>query len=616
MKTFKNVLGVLVVLTFAFSLSGSMVAQAATSPSLGAAASYSVLSGAGATNGGSGQTTISGNFGVYPASSYTDTAGLPTVFSTVGNPHLGTVPAQNAQAAQLAIFNGPGGIEAGTQPCTVVNLPTYDLTGLTLNPGVYCTDVDFLLHGTLTLNGTGDPATDVWIFRSGRDFVGTAGANIVFSGTGGLPCNVWWRLVRDATFTADNAIVGNILAANSITFGQSATLDGRAFAYTAAVTLLGNTISGPTCSVPTPAPSGGNRQLYGNLTVIKNVINDNGGVKTVADFPLFANGMLVSSSVANTIRTDSYHITETQDSRYTQTFSGDCSVSGDLYVNPGDNKICLITNNDIGAPVVVPPVPPLIDVVKVPSPLALPAGPGLVTYTYTLKNIGTVPVTNVTMIDDSCGPTALISGDTNSDSKLDVTETWTYRCSTNLTATHTNTVVATGWANSISATDIAYATVVVGAPVVPPLIHVTKVPNPLTLLAGGGLVTYTEKITNPGTVALSNVKLVDDKCSPMKFIGGDINADQKLDSTETWTYTCSVKLTKTTSNTAVATGEANGLTVRDFAIATVVVAAVVPGLPNTGFAPVAGSVWNVVAIVGLFMLLSVSIVLVIKKRNI
>ena len=146
----------------------------------------------------------------------------------------------------------------------------------------------------------------------------------------------------------------------------------------------------------------------------------------------------------------------------------------------------------------VPPVPPLIDVVKVPSPLALPAGPGPVPYTYTLRNIGTVPVTNITMVGDTCSPITLVSGDINANAVLDVSETWTYTCSTTLSATHTNTVVATGWANGVSATDIASATVVVGLPVVPPLIHVTKVPSPLALPAGGGMVTYTETSHQPG----------------------------------------------------------------------------------------------------------------------
>jgi LPXTG-site transpeptidase (sortase) family protein len=187
------------------------------------------------------------------------------------------------------------------------------------------------------------------------------------------------------------------------------------------------------------------------------------------------------------------------------------------------------------------------------------------------------------MIDDSCSSPALISGDTNNNSKLDVNETWIYKCSTNLSATHTNTVVATGSANGISAVDIAKATVVVGASIVPPLIHVTKIPNPLLLPTPGGTVTYTETVTNPGTVALSNVTLTDDKCSPVAYVSGDLNNDSKLDSNESWIYTCTTNLNQTTTNTATATGTANGLTAKDLAVATVVVS--IPHTPKTGFPP-------------------------------
>jgi len=580
--------GVLLVVPLVLGIAGTTPAFAATSPSLGAADSYSVLSGAAATNGGAGTTTISGNLGVSPAAAYNDVAANPTVFLTAGNPHLADVSAADAQSAQLAVFNGPGGIEAGSQPCTTTYAVTQDLTGLVLDPGVYCTPLDFLLSGTLTLNGTGAPATDVWIFRSERDFVGTGTANIVFSGTGGVPCNVWWRLVRDATFTADNDIVGNILAANDITFGQDATLDGRAFAYTGAVTMLGNTISGPTCATPPASPGGRRRQA--TINVVKTVINDNGGTKTLTDFPLFVNEMEVVSGETNIFFAGSYSVTETSDANYTQTFSGDCDINGELFLNQGDNLFCIITNNDIGPALPVPPVPPLISVLKVPSPLALPNGPGTVLYTYTLENIGTVPVTDITMVGDSCSPLDFISGDLNNNNQLEVSETWIYHCSTILSETHTNTIVATGWANGLSVVDIASATVIVGEPIVPPLIHVTKVPRPLTLPAGGGMVTYIERITNPGTVPLSNVRLTDDKC-------GDRNRNSMLDPNERWTYICRARLTETTTNTAIASGEANGITVRDFAIVTVVVATPVPTrpaspvivpvptLPKTGFPP-------------------------------
>ena len=99
--------------------------------------------------------------------------------------------------------------------------------------------------------------------------------------------------------------------------------------------------------------------------------------------------------------------------------------------------------------------------------MALPNGPSPVTYTYTLRNIGTVPVTNVTMIGDTCSPIVLFSGDTNNDAKLDVNETWVYKCTKTITATHTNTVVATGQANGLTARDFAIATVIVAAPALP-----------------------------------------------------------------------------------------------------------------------------------------------------
>jgi uncharacterized repeat protein (TIGR01451 family) len=329
-----------------------------------------------------------------------------------------------------------------------------------------------------------------------------------------------------------------------------------------------------------------NDDIAPTLVVNKIIVNDNAGTKLLpSDFSLKVDGIGVTHGAVNTTTIGLHTVSETADSSYTATIGGHCAVDGTITLGLGDIKICTITNDDIvvssgGGGGGRRRVPPLIDVVKIPSPLALPNGPGPVTYTYTLRNIGTTPVENITMVGDTCSPIKLISGDINGDLKLDLNETWVHTCTTTLSSTHTNTVTATGWANGISATDIASATVVVGA-VTPPLIHVTKVPSPLFLLNGGGTITYTEKITNPGIVPLTNVHLVDDKCSPVTYISGDTNNDSKLDTTETWTYTCKKILNKTTTNTATAEGVANGITIRDFAIATVVVS--VPSLPITGF---------------------------------
>jgi len=360
------------------------------------------------------------------------------------------------------------------------------------------------------------------------------------------------------------------------------------------------------------------------ITVAKVIINDNGRTKTIADFSLFVNTTSVVSGVTNIFPAPAaaYVVTETGDANYTKTFSGDCDSTGHIGLSPGDNKICIITNNDIGAPIVVPPVPPLIDIVKVPSPLALPAGPGPVTYTYTLRNTGTVPVTNITMVGDTCSPINLVSGDSNANATLEVNETWLYRCSTILVETHTNIITATGWANGISDVDIASATVIVGEPIVPPLIHVTKIPSPLVLPAGEGMVTYTYIVTNPGTEPLSDVTIADDKCTglPSRISGhpGDSNKNNLLESNETWNFTCQSKLTQTTTNTGMATGSANGLTARDVAIVTVVVNAaapvvntVVPKLPNTGYPEDMGTA---AGFVGILIAASASFIVFRKRR--
>jgi len=596
MKKLSNVL--IITLGFAFLLSlvnPAPVLAAATLPPLGAAASFSVLAQTLIT----GTSAISGDVGL-------NSSGAGITALTTSNV-AGTIYATNMAGPSEGILSSS--VQADALAAYTTNIPGQTLTsnqgpnlnGLTLTPGVY--DIgDGLLTTTLTLDGPG-----VYIFRASSGLTSSGSVNLI---NGARACDVFWRVQSLATLNG-GSFVGTILAGTGIHFTTAnVTLNGRALAIGGDVTMITNTISGPTCA----APLGTGGVTEGTITVVKHVINDSGGTMAVADFPLFINGTKAVSGVTyNYAAPTTYNITETSNANYTRTFSGDCNASGQLNLVRGLNEFCIVTNNDIGAPAVVPLVPPLIDVVKVPSPLSLPNGPGLVTYTYTLRNIGTVPVTDITMVGDTCSPINRISGDTNNDSKLDLNETWVYTCATTLQATHTNIVTATGWANGLSATDIASAQVIVGLPIVPPLIHVTKVPSPLALLAGGGMVTYTEKISNPGVVALSNVTLNDDKCSPMKYVSGDINNDSKLDVTETWTYTCESKLTQTTTNTAIASGQANGLTVRDIAVATVVVAAAVPALPSTGFAP-SLSPLNIALLAAFALLLSISLFAVLKKR--
>ncbi|KKW10933.1 MAG: hypothetical protein UY50_C0024G0023 [Parcubacteria group bacterium GW2011_GWA2_49_9] len=595
------------------------------------AGNFSILTKTGITNTGSHTTSITGNIGSSPITA----AAMDNVFCTEiagtiygvdaaytgsgaascfkGNPPSGNkTVVDNAVLDMEAAYTdaagraGPDGLNVGAGTLSA---------GTIFTPGLYKWTTDVSVTGTTTLSGG---ASDIWIFQiSGNLNLSSAGSiatgvHIALTG-GAVASNVFWQVggATGATLGTYSTFNGTILSAKQIILQTGAVLNGKALAQTQA-TLDANTVASTLMSIITPTTSR-STQRPGSLTVVKTLINDNGGTKTVANFPLFIDGVSISSGSTNEFSNTATHIvTETPDVRYVGVFSGDCDASGRVSVSVNDNKICILTNNDIGTAAAVVPIPPLIDVIKVPNPLALPNGPGEVAYTYTLRNVGTVPIGSITMTGDTCGPITLVSGDNNVDGRLDVSEAWIYRCTTTLSETHTNTVVATGWVNGLSAIDTASATVIVGASSVPPLIHITKVPNPLTLTGGGGMVVYTKRVTNPGTVALSNVSVVDDRCTPVTYIYGDTNGDQKLDTTETWLYTCPSLLTQTTTNTAVATGNANGLTARDFAVATVVVA-VAPSLPNTGMQPEGASA-GITLFLGMALIVLVSLALVLRKR--
>jgi predicted ribosomally synthesized peptide with SipW-like signal peptide len=93
-------------------------------------------------------------------------------------------------------------------------------------------------------------------------------------------------------------------------------------------------------------------ERFATLTINKVLIKNNGGNEEISDFQLFAdNGVVevpMTSGVANqVVAPATYTITETGVSGYVATFSGDCDVSGQITLEPGENKQCTITNDDL-----------------------------------------------------------------------------------------------------------------------------------------------------------------------------------------------------------------------------------------------------------------------------
>ncbi len=582
-------------------------AVTATAPSLGAAASFSVLAGSAITADGSGA-TISGNLGISPGNSLTG-----TWTHTGGSDFLANGTAANAISAATGAWTTMGSTGGTTWN---------PVTDISPAPGLWTRSGDATFADTLTLNGS---ATDVWIFQITSSLTFTGTVNL----TGGAQaCNVFWRIASDATINSGGAgskFVGTLIGNGNVSTVGGATVNGRLFALTGTLSTAGVTsITGPTGCATVATTGGGSAKAPPEpptLTVIKHVI---GGNKVASDFSLAVKiyGQNVAGSPAPGLEAGRiYQLTQTGTSTvselpmagYTSAFSGACNSKGEVFMDFGDKRTCTITNTAIAL------LPPLINVTKIPTPLALPGGAGSVTYDYTVLNLGAVAMSNVTVADDKCAAVSFVSGDTNGDSKLDTNETWKYRCVTTLSQTTTNTVTATGQANGLTASDVAQATVVVGAALTPPLIHVIKEPSVFVLPAGGGAVTYWYSVSNPGTVPLHNVSVTDNKCSGLasQLAGhpGDLNKNGLLDPNETWTFTCVTNLKQTTTNIGTATGDANGFTVVDLSPATVVVAP--PKLPNTGVGSDEGSApWNVVVLFGTLMAVAASLGLVLKKRAI
>lgn len=231
----------------------------------------------------------------------------------------------------------------------------------------------------------------------------------------------------------------------------------------------------------------------------------------------------------------------------------------------------LIVPSEEPAPESLLTIPPLINLKKITDPISLPEGQGQVTYTYRVTNPGRVTVANVSITDDHCNDILFLSGDTNNNTWLETDEEWVYECVTTLSETLLNFTTARGYAHGLVATDASVIQIFVGKTINPPRIHLTKIPEPLLLPVGGGPVTYRYAVTNLGVEPLNDVQVVEDTCSDVKYVEGDVNENTILEPSEAWRYECTTTISETTISTAVATGEANESSAIDPAIAMVLV---------------------------------------------
>ena len=90
-----------------------------------------------------------------------------------------------------------------------------------------------------------------------------------------------------------------------------------------------------------------NEEKLSHIKIDVTVIN-NGGSKVVSDFaPYKVGSTTVTVGATTTIDSGSYTITEASSSLYTLTFSGGCFTNGTITFLSGDDKTCMLTNEEI-----------------------------------------------------------------------------------------------------------------------------------------------------------------------------------------------------------------------------------------------------------------------------
>jgi hypothetical protein len=214
-------------------------ANAATSPNLGMASTFSILAST-YTSTVPG-TTINGDLGY--------TTG-PAVAPTVS----GTTHIADGTYNQAGIDQGAALTALASQPCTftfiagAVDLSTAANGGTpgTFPPGVYCTQASAAASvGTagIILTGSG-----THIFRIHGALTSVVNSLVTVAG-GASPCDAFWTPDAATTLGANTTFLGTDIDASGITIGSTVTWTGRALAFGGTVSTTVDTINTvPACA--------------------------------------------------------------------------------------------------------------------------------------------------------------------------------------------------------------------------------------------------------------------------------------------------------------------------------------------------------------------------------
>lgn len=448
----------------AVGMTPASAAPASVPPSvtLGTAAPFSVLAHTALTN--TEVTVLSGDAGVSPS-------GAVSGFSTVvmpHDPHVNDAVAQQARADLKSAYDDVAGRSSDA------DLTGKDLGGMTLTPGVRSFSSSAALTGTLTLDAEGHPER-YFLFQVGSSLDANVGSTVQLA-NGAQACHVYWQVGSSATIFTSSTFAGNVLASESITAQDAASVDGRLLAHNGAVTLDSNTVTGGNCAPPevlvtktaTPAsrPAPG-----GAFTYAVTVQNTGGSPVTLSTLTDSVYGDLDGRGTCDTAG-----VIAAGDS-YTCSFSGTFTgVAGatetDVVTAVATDGDGLEATDDDDATVTITgsaPVPGSIAVDKTASPLSRPAPGGAFTFSVTVRNTGPTPVVLTRLVDsvygDLDGNGTCATGDTiAAGGSYSCTFTGVFTGRAGATETDVVTATAADGESELSATDDATVRLTVAVP--------------------------------------------------------------------------------------------------------------------------------------------------------
>jgi len=275
---------VFVISTIIITLGGHAAHAAQPTVNLRTASPFAILSGTPNLTDAGNSSVITGNVGLSPATG----AGIGLTCSQV----TGTIYSVDGTGPlPCRVTNGPLLLTAKNNLTaaytdaanrTPVTTNPEELGGTTLVAGVYdsaSTKLGITAGaGALVLDGQGD-SSSVFIFESGFNGTGlTVGPGSTVSLINGAQaCNVFWR-VDTASIGSTATFVGTVMALNSISVANGATINGRLLARNGNVTLINDTITAPICTgndtadetpgLPNTGEMGGQNILWAALSTL------------------------------------------------------------------------------------------------------------------------------------------------------------------------------------------------------------------------------------------------------------------------------------------------------------------------------------------------------------